>query len=65
LWLIYTSQSIRRIGKSHGIAAVRLFLVSDEASYVCGAESTADGGSSIGRHRDALPKARSGSYEDG
>jgi 3alpha(or 20beta)-hydroxysteroid dehydrogenase len=52
---IYTIQPIQRIGKSHGIAAVRLFLVSDEASYVCGIEFAADGGSSIGRYRGALP----------
>jgi hypothetical protein len=51
----YTIQPIERIGKSHGIAAVCLFLVNDEASYVCGIEFAAEGGSSIGRYRGALP----------
>jgi hypothetical protein len=31
------------------------FVESDEASYVCGAEFTVYGGSSIGRYRGALP----------
>jgi NAD(P)-dependent dehydrogenase (short-subunit alcohol dehydrogenase family) len=51
---IYTIQPIQRIGKSHDIAAVCLFLASDEASYVCSAEFAADVGSSIGRYRGAL-----------
>jgi 3alpha(or 20beta)-hydroxysteroid dehydrogenase len=51
----YTIQPIQRIGKPHEIAAVSLFLASDEASYVCGAEFAVDGGSSIGRYRGALP----------
>jgi len=51
----YTIQPIQRIGKPHEIAAVCLFLASDDASYVCGAEFAVDGGSSIGRYRGALP----------
>jgi 3alpha(or 20beta)-hydroxysteroid dehydrogenase len=51
----YTIQPIQRIGRPREIAAVSLFLASDEASYVCGAEFTVDGGSSIGRYRGALP----------
>ena len=51
----YTIQPIQRIGQPREIAAVCLFLASDEASYVCGAEFAVDGGSSIGRYRGALP----------
>jgi len=51
----YTIQPIQRIGRPREIAAVCLFLASDEASYVCGAEFAVDGGSSIGRYRGALP----------
>jgi 3alpha(or 20beta)-hydroxysteroid dehydrogenase len=55
LQLTYTIEPIQRIGKSHGIAAVCLFLASDKASYVCDAEFAVDSGSSIGRYRGALP----------
>jgi hypothetical protein len=57
---IYTIQPIQHVGKSHGIAAVRLFLVSDEASYVSSMEFAADVRSGIGRYRGARPEGAIG-----
>lgn len=40
--------ALRRVGKPEEIAAAACFLLSDEASYVTGAELLADGGYSVG-----------------
>jgi 3alpha(or 20beta)-hydroxysteroid dehydrogenase len=48
-----------RMGQPAELAAVVLFLISDEASYVSGAEITVDGGMAAGLGTDA-PSAREG-----
>jgi NAD(P)-dependent dehydrogenase (short-subunit alcohol dehydrogenase family) len=42
--MIRTSIPMKRIGRPEEIANVSLFLCSDEASYVTGAEIVVDGG---------------------
>ena len=51
----YRAQPIQRIGRPVEIANLCLFLASDEASYCCGGEFTADGGATIGPYRTELP----------
>jgi 3alpha(or 20beta)-hydroxysteroid dehydrogenase len=53
----YTGQPIQRIGAPEEVARTTLFLASDEASYICGAEIAVDGGMTIGRYLDVLPGA--------
>ncbi|WP_455231101.1 SDR family NAD(P)-dependent oxidoreductase [Geopseudomonas aromaticivorans] len=53
----YRQQPIQRIGRPHEIAQASLFLISDEASYVCGTEMVVDGGSLAGRYFEGLPGA--------
>jgi len=53
----FVRQPIARIGEPEEIAYTSLFLASDEASYLCGAEIVADGGMTIGRYEDFLPGA--------
>jgi 3alpha(or 20beta)-hydroxysteroid dehydrogenase len=53
----FVRQPIARIGESEEVAAVSLFLASDEASYVNGAELAIDGGMTAGRYESFLPGA--------
>lgn len=46
-----------RLGQPEEVAPVILFLASDEASYVCGAEITVDGGMVIGPYYPGQPGA--------
>jgi 3alpha(or 20beta)-hydroxysteroid dehydrogenase len=49
--------SMNRPGEPHEIAAITAFLLSDKASYVNGAEITADGGWTCGQYRLNKPVA--------
>lgn len=51
----YQRQPIRRMGKPEEIARTSLFLVSDDASYLCGAEIAVDGGMTVGNYTDYTP----------
>jgi 3alpha(or 20beta)-hydroxysteroid dehydrogenase len=53
----YQRQPIRRIGEPEEIARTSLFVVSDDASYLCGAEIAVDGGMTLGAYNDFLPGA--------
>jgi 3alpha(or 20beta)-hydroxysteroid dehydrogenase len=55
----FMKQPIQRIARPSEIAQVCLFLASDDASYVTGAEIAADGGMTIGQYIDFLPGAPS------
>lgn len=56
----YLGQPVQRIGRPAEIAHMALFLLGDEASYVCGAEMVVDGGNLTGRYFDGLPGAPQG-----
>lgn len=53
----FRGQPIARIGHPDEVAYTSLFLASDEASYLCGAEIAIDGGLTIGKYYDFLPGA--------
>ncbi|MEO0030423.1 MAG: hypothetical protein RIS94_181 [Pseudomonadota bacterium] len=53
----YVGQPIARIGEPDEVARTSLFLASDDASYVCGAEITVDGGMTLGVYTPFLPGA--------
>lgn len=53
----YTGQTIQRIGEPLEVAQASLFLCSDDASYVAGAEITVDGGQTLGAFTPFLPGA--------
>lgn len=53
----YERVPMQRIGEPEEIAAASLFLCSDEASYICGAELTVDGGWAAGYYHHYLPAA--------
>lgn len=53
----YQAQPVQRIGRPLEIARMALFLLGDEASYVCGAEMVVDGGNLAGRYFEGLPGA--------
>ena len=51
---------MRRLGKPEEIAQASLFLATDEASYITGAEIAVDGGWSSGYFQPVLPGAPEG-----
>jgi 3alpha(or 20beta)-hydroxysteroid dehydrogenase len=53
----YRDRPIQRAGTPEEVGRVSMFLVSDEASYLCGAELIVDGGVTIGTYRHFLPGA--------
>ena len=53
----FVRQPIARIGEPEEVASVSLFLASDDASYLAGAEITIDGGMTAGRYYEFLPGA--------
>jgi len=53
----YKTFPLGRVGQPEEVARVSLFLASDDASYVCGAEIAVDGGMSIGPYYMSQPGA--------
>ncbi|MFN3472521.1 MAG: SDR family NAD(P)-dependent oxidoreductase [Blastomonas sp.] len=53
----YTGQTIQRIGEPEEVAQASLFLCSDDASYITGAEIAVDGGQTLGVFTPFLPGA--------
>jgi len=53
----YGNIPLQRIGAPEEIARASLFLASEEASYLCGAELAVDGGMLTGQYYDGMPGA--------
>ncbi|GGC18897.1 3-alpha-hydroxysteroid dehydrogenase [Novosphingobium marinum] len=53
----YVGQTIQRIGEPEEVARTSLFLCSDDASYLAGAEIAVDGGQTLGPYTPFLPGA--------
>ncbi len=53
----YTHVPLQRIGEPEEVARATLFLASDDASYLCGAEIAVDGGMLVGHYYQGLPGA--------
>lgn len=51
----FVGNPIQRIGEPDEVAYTSLFLASDEASYLCGAEILVDGGAALGKYYTFLP----------
>jgi 3alpha(or 20beta)-hydroxysteroid dehydrogenase len=51
----YERVPLQRIGEPNEVAAASLFLCSDEASYISGAEILVDGGWAAGWYHTGLP----------
>lgn len=51
----YHDQSLKRVGMPEEVAALSVFLASDESSYSTGSEFKVDGGMTAGREYDTLP----------
>lgn len=56
----FKDQPIQRIGRPDEIAQASLFLASERASYMCGAELAVDGGMTLGSYVDLYPGAPQG-----
>jgi len=54
---LFTYYPLQRIGEPEEVAKLNLFLASDDASFITGAEISIDGGSSAGRYLKMLPGA--------
>ena len=53
----YGNVPMQRIGGPEEVAAASLFLASDDASYLCGAEIVVDGGMIVGQYYTGFPGA--------
>lgn len=53
----YNDIPLQRIGEPEEVAQATLFLASDDASYLCGAEIAVDGGMLVGHYYKGLPGA--------
>ncbi len=54
---LYKDRPLGRAGTSDEVARTSLFLATEDASYLCGAEIAVDGGLSAGTFRSSLPGA--------
>ena len=53
----YAGVPLQRVGAAEEVARASLFLASDEASYLCGAEIAVDGGMLAGQYYPGMPGA--------